>query len=280
MFIFHHINDLTAYLEERKRNGASVGFVPTMGALHEGHLSLIDTARSLTDVVVCSIFVNPTQFNNPADLENYPQTIDQDVYKLELRKCDVLFLPSVKEMYPDGVEERIAVNLGPVAEKLEGSFRPGHFRGMATIVDKLLAVVRPDSLFMGQKDYQQSLVVKELLNRTGSKVLLHVVATRREPDGLAMSSRNMRLTDGERQQANLIYQCLVSIQAQAGIKPFGIVQKECAELLEKKGIKPEYILLCDAASLDILDEYDEGRPMIALIAVFLGEIRLIDNLVL
>ncbi len=280
MFIFHHINDLSAYLEERRRHGAAIGFVPTMGALHEGHLSLVDKARSHTDVVVCSIFVNPAQFNNPADLESYPQTIDEDIYKLEMHGCDVLFLPPVGEMYPEGIAERIDVDLGPVAEKLEGLFRPGHFRGMATIVDKLLTVVNPRCLFMGQKDYQQSLVVKELLARTHRDVELHIVPTKREPDGLAMSSRNMRLTEGERQQANLIYQCLVSIQAQSGIKPFRIVQKECADLLEKKGIRPEYILLCNADTLEALDDYDRSQPMIALIAVFIGEIRLIDNLVL
>lgn len=280
MFIFHHINDLNTYLNGRKAQGNHIGFVPTMGALHEGHLSLIDASRQKTDITVCSIFVNPTQFNNKEDLVNYPKTIDQDIHKLEQHGCHVLFLPEEAEMYPNGTDERLEINLGSIAEKLEGAFRPGHFQGMATIVNKLLDAVKPHELFMGQKDYQQCLVVKSLLHKTAKDIVFNMVPTKREPDGLAMSSRNMRLTEGQRQQANLLYQCLISIQAQKDTKPFEVIKKECIDLLQRKGIEPEYINLCHATTLDILPDYDTTQPMVILIAAFLGEIRLIDNLVI
>lgn len=280
MYIFHTIIELNNFLIREKTNGNTIGFVPTMGALHEGHMSLIQEAKRNNNIVVASIFVNPTQFNNASDLTNYPKTIDQDILKLETNQCDVLFLPDVAEMYPNGMDTLPHYNLGPIEEKLEGQFRPGHFQGVAIIVHKLLNAVQPHNLYMGQKDYQQCLIVKELIDRNGIDTQLHIVPIKRAADGLALSSRNMRLTEGERQLANLLYQCLVSIQAQNGNKPFAVVQKECWDILERKGITPEYILLCNADTLDTIEEYDSHQPMIVLIAAYLGEIRLIDNLVI
>lgn len=280
MYIFHHINDLAIFIEKAKSEGKTIGFAPTMGALHQGHISLIEAARQKNNIVVASIFVNPTQFNNPEDLIKYPKTLDQDVYLLEQASCNVLFLPTVEEMYPNGLSERSNKSVGAISEKLEGAFRPGHFEGVITIVEKLLNMVQPHDLYMGQKDYQQCLVIQALLPQLSYAVNFHMVPTKREADGLAKSSRNTRLTEGQRQQANLIYQCLISIQAQKETKSFAIVKKECEDLLVNKGITPEYILLCDAHTLDTLEEYDLSKSMIVLIAAYLGDIRLIDNLVL
>lgn len=280
MYIFHTIIELNNFLIREKTNGNTIGFVPTMGALHDGHMSLIQEAKRKNNIVVASIFVNPTQFNNASDLTNYPKTIDQDILKLEANQCDVLFLPDVAEMYPNGMDTLPHYDLGPVEEKLEGKFRPGHFQGVAIIVHKLLNAVQPHDLYMGQKDYQQCLIVKELIDRQNIDTQLHIVPIKRAADGLALSSRNMRLTEGERQLANLLYQCLVSIQAQNGQKSFAIVQKECWDILERKGITPEYILLCNADTLETIADYDAQQPMIVLIAAYLGEIRLIDNLVI
>lgn len=280
MYIFHTIIELNNFLIREKTNGNTIGFVPTMGALHDGHMSLVQEAKRNNNIVVASIFVNPTQFNNASDLTNYPKTIDQDILLLEANQCDVLFLPEVAEMYSNGMTELPHYDLGPVEEKLEGQFRPGHFQGVAIIVHKLLNAVQPHDLYMGQKDYQQCLIVKELIARQNINTQLHIVPIKRAADGLALSSRNMRLTEGERQLANLLYQCLISVQAQNSNKSFTVVQKECWDLLERKGITPEYILLCNADSLDIIADYDPNQPMIVLIAAYLGEIRLIDNLVI
>lgn len=280
MYIFHKSKDLIQYLDAQKSKHLSIGFVPTMGALHEGHMSLISYAKEHVDITVCSIFVNPTQFNNPSDLAQYPRNSAQDIALLTANNCDVLFLPTVEEMYPEGIHAQPIYALDSVAAKLEGAFRPGHFQGVATIVAKLLRLVTPAHLFMGQKDYQQCLVVQSLIQTEKLPVQLHIVPTQRAPDGLALSSRNTRLTEGQRQLANLLYQCLVSIQAQQGVKPFAIVQKECIELLERKGIQIEYIYLCDAHTLDILPDYNQAIPTVILIAAYLGEIRLIDNLVI
>lgn len=280
MYIFHKSKDLMQFLSQSKNNGLSIGFVPTMGALHEGHMSLIETSKLTTNLTVCSIFVNPTQFNNPEDLDKYPRTTANDIALLEAHACDVLFLPTVEEMYPNGLSNNKVYDLGIVAAQLEGAFRPGHFQGVAVILDKLLQLVQPDHLFMGQKDYQQCLVVQSLINIENINVNLHIVPTKRAADGLALSSRNARLTEGQRQLANLLYQCLVSIQAQKDNKSFKIVHKECIDLLERKGITPEYIYLCDAETLEILPDFDASRKMVVLIAAYLGEIRLIDNLVI
>ncbi len=280
MFIFHHIKDLEYFLNPLRKEGRTIGFVPTMGALHEGHISLVQAAQQHADVVVCSIYVNPTQFNNKEDFAKYPKTLEADVLKLELAGCNVLFLPIEEEMYPEGTASLPYYELGSVAEVLEGAYRPGHFQGVAAIVDTLLRIVAPHSLFMGQKDYQQCMVVAKLIALRGHATALHVVPIKREPDGLAMSSRNVRLTEGERQLASLLYQCLVSAQAQVGQKRFSVVQLESQALLEKKGIQLEYMTLCNATTLELLQDYEPSTPMVVLIAAYLGKVRLIDNLVL
>lgn len=270
--------DLEVILQSSRSGQSSIGFVPTMGALHEGHISLIDKARQAGDFTVCSIFVNPTQFNDPKDFEHYPVTIEQDIAMLTDAGCDVLFLPSVAEMYPEGTTQLESYDLGYVETVLDGAARPGHFQGVAQVMSRLLDAVRPENLYMGQKDYQQCLVVKRLLELRGDQTHIHFVPTKREQDGLAMSSRNRRLGESQRALASLLYQCLVSIEAQNGVLSFGVVKKECLDLLEHKGFTADYVSLADADTLEILEEYDASRNMIALIAAFIGPVRLIDNL--
>jgi pantoate--beta-alanine ligase len=280
MLIFKKIEQIQLYLNKERLSGKQIGFVPTMGALHEGHISLIKAAQTENNVTVCSIFVNPTQFNNVTDLQKYPRTIEQDIEMLTNACCDILFLPEVSEIYPEGQQMAKQYDLGYVETILEGAYRPGHFQGVAQVVERLLDIVAPQKLYLGQKDYQQCAVIEKLIEIKQLPVKLHIVPTMREADGLAMSSRNRRLTEPQRNLAGLLYQCLVSIQAKQGMQQFSIVKKECLDILEKKGFKPDYIELADAVTLEILNDYDAGRKMVALVAAFIGEVRLIDNLVL
>jgi pantoate--beta-alanine ligase len=280
MLIFKSIGQIQSYFKSAGLEGAKIGFVPTMGALHDGNISLIKAAREENQVTVCSIFVNPTQFNNPSDLEKYPRTTEKDIEILHDSCCDILFLPDIEEMYPDGQILKKQYDLGFAETVLEGASRPGHFQGVAQVVEKLLNIISPDNLYMGQKDYQQIAVVRRLLELMGSGIQLKTIPTAREPDGLAMSSRNKRLTEPQRNVAGLIYQCLVSIQTKEGFQHFSIIKKECEDILTKKGFKPDYVALADAETLEPLEDYVRGRKMVALIAAFIGDIRLIDNLVL
>ena len=216
MYLFKRSTDLKKHLDLVRKSNKRIGFVPTMGALHNGHLSLIQAARQKNDVAVCSIFVNPTQFNDPKDFEKYPVTIEDDIKKLNTISTDILFLPSVEEMYPEGLQSSLHYDFGDLETILEGKFRPGHFQGVGRIVHKLLDIVQPDQLFMGQKDLQQCLVVRRLLAIIHSGVKLVVCPTEREGDGLAMSSRNARLSPAARKNAPAIYQALQGIKNNFG----------------------------------------------------------------
>lgn len=278
MVIFKTAADLQQFLQQASKK---IAFIPTMGALHAGHTSLIGRAVAEDQLTVCSIFVNPTQFNDPEDFKKYPKSTEADIDLLVKAACDVLFLPEVEEVYPAGTELTTAYDFGYLETVLEGAHRPGHFRGVGQVVGRLLEIVQPHFLYLGQKDYQQCMVIGELIRQMGHKELTLVVCpTVREPDGLAMSSRNRRLTDPQRALAGIIYQCLVSIQSKAGTCDFPIVQKECTELLTAKGFETEYINLANADTLQLMDDYDTGARQVALIATRLGRIRLIDNMVL
>jgi pantoate--beta-alanine ligase len=278
MIVFKHIAELQAHVQQQ---ATSIGFVPTMGALHAGHISLVDKAKKAGHLVVCSIFVNPTQFNDPSDFEKYPSSLPQDVEMLAEAGCDVLFAPSVAEMYPGGAAHTISYGFGYVETLLEGAHRPGHFKGVGQVVARLLDIVKPHTMYLGQKDYQQCMVLTQLVKMPGvHPAKIEIVPTLREADGLAMSSRNRRLTEPQRVVAALIYQCLVSIQAKKEDGNFPVVQKECYDILKNKGFEPDYIALADADTLAPLDNYEANRPMVALIAAKIGEIRLIDNMVL
>lgn len=280
MVIFKKVKDIQEYLSQKKAAGGRIGFVPTMGALHAGHISLVQKSLNEGLISVCSIFVNPTQFNDKNDFTKYPISVENDMELLLTAGCDVLFLPDVDEVYPQGTDEARKYDFGYLDTILEGAQRPGHFAGVGQVVARLLDIVRPDVLFLGQKDYQQCMVITKLLDLMGwqDEVKIVICPTSREQDGLAMSSRNRRLTEPQRVVASTIYQCLVSIQSKKAVSSFDIVQKECEELLAAKGFEPEYVALADASTLNLRDDYEADTEMVALIAARIGDVRLIDNM--
>lgn len=283
MVIFKKIIDLQDYLDKRAENDIRpIGFIPTMGALHKGHISLIDAARHDGNLTIASIFVNPTQFNDKEDFKKYPVSDGSDIAMLAEAGCDIVFMPGVDEIYPGGEDKMPVYEFGYLDNLLEGAYRPGHFKGVGQVVARLLDIVQPDNLYMGQKDYQQCMVVKKLISILGreDKIKLVICPTMREADGLAMSSRNRRLTEPQRAVAGVIYQCLVSIQSKQRTDSFDIVYKECKDLLLSKGFAPDYISLADANDLAPLDAYSPDKKMVALIAAKLGDVRLIDNMIL
>lgn len=280
MIIFKKVADIQSYLLKIREKGQIISFVPTMGALHSGHISLLQNAQNEDAVTVVSIFVNPTQFNDKKDYEKYPISVEDDIAMLTKAGCDILLLPSVEEVYPNGAEKMPTYNFGYLDTILEGEKRPGHFAGVGQVVARLLQIVAPHRLYMGQKDYQQCMVVKKLLSQLDLPTALIICPTQREPDGLAMSSRNRRLSEFQRAKAMLLYQCLVSIKTKQGDASFSIVQKECIDILKDKGFEPEYVALADADDLTLLDDYDPNRSMVGLIVAWLGDVRLIDNMLL
>jgi pantoate--beta-alanine ligase len=260
----------------------NIGLVPTMGALHAGHISLLHAAKKENDIVVCSIFVNPTQFNDPEDFKKYPITLENDILLFENAGCDLLFTPSVKDIYPDGTDHLRHYDLGFLEQVLEGRFRPGHFQGVCQVVHRLLEIVLPDNLYVGQKDYQQCMVIKKLVELIDldSKVKINVCPTLREDDGLAMSSRNLRLSPADRDNAATISATLRYIEK--NIQPGNLsgIKEKAQQLLLTKGFKIDYAEIADANTLELIDNWDGNQKVVALIAAFLGHVRLIDNLVL
>ena len=280
MLIFKKVADLQRWLNDERGLGRSVGFAPTMGALHDGHLELVRMAKRECDRAVVSIFVNPTQFNDPGDLEKYPRTPENDVALLLTANCDALFIPPVEEVYPPGVDLDIRLDFGQLEKVMEGEFRPGHFKGMATVVNRLLDIVRPHRLYMGQKDFQQLTIVRDMLRQLDAPVELVMCPTRRESDGLAMSSRNVRLTPGMRAAAPVIYQTLQWARTAFQTLPAADVQAKAREKLSTAGLRPEYFDLVDGITLLPVGRWADSSFVVACTAVFAGEVRLIDNLVL
>lgn len=282
MILIKSASDLHSYLDKLKRGGGRIGFTPTMGALHAGHMSLIQKSLKENDFSVCSIFINPTQFNDPTDYKKYPVTIDQDIYKLIPVGCDVLFLPTVQEMYPDGQISREQYDLGNLETILEGKYRPGHFQGVCQVVHRLINLVRPHNLYLGQKDFQQSMVLSRLIDLLELKdqIQIHVCPTLREPDGLAMSSRNSRLNAEERKKAPGIYEALTWIRSHLSKGKLEGIKNHAKEMLLQKGFRMDYVEIADAGTLELLSEWDGRKKVIALIAAFLNEVWLIDNMML
>jgi pantoate--beta-alanine ligase len=280
MIIFQHATDLQRHLNSRKKEGKSVGFVPTMGALHVGHMSLIERAQASTDITVASIFVNPTQFNEKSDLNKYPRPIEADIEMLHHQGVDVLYHPGVTDIYPSNAEPEFEIDLGYLNEIMEGAFRPGHFKGVAQVVDILLNRVQPDQLFMGQKDYQQIAVVREMIKQKGHQTQLVMCPIIREPNGLAMSSRNRRLPPGIRSQANLLYHTLLYAKSMKQIFHIADLEKRCFERLNKPHFRPEYFNIVDGLTLKEVRTWREAPTVVACTAVWAGDVRLIDNMVL
>ena len=279
MLIIKKIKHLQSCLRAFRRKGKQIGFVPTMGALHDGHLALIRQSRRQGCATICSIFVNPTQFNDPADYQKYPITLTRDIDLLEKTGCDLLFLPDKEEIYPGGVKPPRPVSYGLVTEVLEGECRPGHFDGMVQVVRRLLLITRPDDLFMGQKDYQQQLIVGELIREMNLATRLHRCATVREKDGLAMSSRNVRLSPAARKRALVLYETLR--YCRRVLFRIGAEQATAGGLSrmgEQKGVKVEYLSIRDAQTLAPFT--GRKREAVVLVAAVVDGVRLIDNMLI
>lgn len=280
MLLFKNVKDLQSYLQIQMGNGKLIGFVPTMGALHEGHLSLFQKCLQTSDLSVGSIFVNPTQFNDPADLVKYPRTPERDIEMLAGIGCHVLFMPSVEEVYPKGHKLPEPIDFGYLDQPMEGAHRPGHFQGMAQVVRRLLDIVQPDHLFMGQKDYQQFAIVKEMLRQLKLKTDLIMCPIVRENDGLAMSSRNVRLTKEGRLLAPNIFRALnMAKEKTSGHFPREI-EEDAIKMLSMPGMEPEYFEIVDGVTLRPIEQFEDVDVAVACTAVKVGDIRLIDNIVL
>jgi pantoate--beta-alanine ligase len=280
--VFQTVSDIQRYLLTiNELNKKKVGFVPTMGALHEGHLSLIRTSKSKSDITVCSIFVNPTQFNDKKDFEKYPIQIDKDLEMLLEAKCDVVFIPNVEEIYPNGTLDKTSVDLGFIGKTLDGEHRPGHFDGVLQVVKRLLDIVQPDFLFLGQKDYQQCMVLNKLVEHYELPVIVDICATLREEDGLAMSSRNARLNSDERIAAVKLSKALFYIKDNIESESIQqLIDNQIKWLNEDELIKVEYLTIVNGKTLEPVDIYQENTPLTALIAAKVGQVRLIDNVIL
>ena len=277
MKVFKTHTDLRQYLDIVGKAGQILGFAPTMGALHAGHMALIDHLKECCDVVVCSIFVNPTQFNNVKDLETYPRTLDADLEMLEAAGCDVVFAPSQVEMYP--TEETWYLDLGELDQILEGAHRPGHFQGVTQVVKKLFDAVQPDVACFGQKDYQQVMVVQRMIDIFKMPISLHVVPTARDAHGLAMSSRNRRLSEKGRLLASRIF--MILNQVSVDIQKYG-PERAVVLGMEQMGTIPEfkveYLEVRAQGTLDTVAYWDETLKVVILTAVWVEGVRLIDNL--
>jgi pantoate--beta-alanine ligase len=280
MHLFKKVSDLQYYLRSLKAAGKTIGFVPTMGALHQGHVSLIEASKAECDHTVCSIFVNPTQFNDQKDLDKYPRTPGADIELLLACGCDILFMPPVAEVYPPEGLKALDLDFGSLETVMEGEFRPGHFKGVAQVVHRLLEIVLPDRLYMGQKDYQQVAIVRSMIRQTGLQVALITCPTLREADGLAMSSRNLRLSPAARQEATLIFRTLSYARAQAGKLAPAEIQAAAFQQLSAPGFRPEYFDLVDGDTLQPVRSFEESAVVVACTAVWLDGVRLIDNMIL
>jgi pantoate--beta-alanine ligase len=271
------VAELREFVHHAKFKGLSVGFVPTMGNLHAGHMSLVKHANKQCDVVIASIFVNPLQFNNPSDLTNYPRTLEQDQTLLEKNGCNLLFAPTIAEMYPNGQESQSIVSVPDISMGLCGGSRPGHFDGVATVVSKLFNMVQADKAFFGEKDFQQLAVIRKMVADLCLPVDIIGVKTERNSDGLALSSRNGYLLANELAQAPAVYKALqdVAIAIQQG-NDFSSTLDQTQQRLNQQGFKVDYLALCRESDLKPATADDD--KLVVLIAAFLGSARLIDNL--
>lgn len=277
MKIFEKIADTKAYLQQHNNNGKTIGFVPTMGALHEGHLELMRRAKNENDILAVSVFVNPIQFNNPEDLKKYPRDLQKDIDKLEQVGCDVLFSPEVEEMYPGSVTKQY--DFGSVETVMEGAFRKGHFNGVAVVVEKLFDIIQPDRAYFGEKDFQQLAIIKRLVEMESIPVRIIPCPIVREKDGLAMSSRNSRLNEQERSIAPFIYQTLVkSKEKSKNMTPDEIRFMVENMFADQKEFRLEYFEVADDVQLHPVYDWSESKGVMGFIAVHLGNIRLIDNI--
>lgn len=278
MRVVKTVGELQAIVNVQKQAGNRIGFVPTMGALHKGHLSLVEQASRQSSFVVVSIFVNPTQFNNATDLEKYPRTLDQDVALLETTPCHLVFAPSVDEIYPE--PDTRVFDFGVIDKVMEGLHRPGHFNGVAQVVSRLFDIVKPQVAFFGQKDFQQLAIIAAMVKQLNLQVEIFPCPIVREADGLAMSSRNMLLDEIQRKNVPVIAQSLLEscnfVHSQTVNE---VIEYVTNRVNKMPGLQVEYFDIVDGVTLQAIDKWDESDYIVGCIAVFAGKIRLIDNII-
>lgn len=279
MEVFSEISPLKAVLKQARIKGKSLGLVPTMGALHKGHLSLLEASQKENDLTICSIYVNPAQFNNPKDLLKYPRTIEKDSEMLKKVGCDLLFTPTNNEMYPDA--PLIKFDFGHLDKVMEGHFRPGHFSGVALVVAKFFNIVAPDRVYFGQKDWQQFTIIRRMVEELKFDLELKSINTTRETDGLALSSRNQRLNAKQREQAVILFKALDFAKKELVVKKkdFLEVKKSVENMFtEAQDVRLEYFELADSINLKPIISVEQADQPILCIAAYIGEVRLIDNM--
>lgn len=277
--VFNTAATLAGYIINlRKENPVAVlGFVPTMGALHEGHISLIKAAKAKCDVVICSIFVNPTQFNNAADLAKYPRTLESDLNMLKVKGCDLVYTPEVEDIYPKGTTEPYSIDFEGLDEYMEGAFRPGHFKGVAQVVERLFRIVTPDIAFFGRKDFQQTAIIKKMVKIKALPVEIVVSETLRSSKGLALSSRNQLLSEHELKEALIIYETLQKAKILAEAETSAEKLKNMLiEFFNQGNLKLEYLEIVSNENLAPIDTLIKGST--CCIAAYCGSVRLIDNM--
>lgn len=279
MEIFKDKKTLTDYIERQKEMGKRIGFAPTMGALHKGHLSLYEMAHKENDLVISSIFVNPTQFNNPDDLKKYPRDPHRDLRLLEETGIvDAVYLPEVEDLYPNGLESK-SYNFDGLENRMEGKSRPGHFDGVGTVVEKLLRQVKPDNAYFGEKDFQQLAIIEKLVAQLKLPVKIHGVPIYREENGLAMSSRNERLSSVQKDAAKVIHETLVQVNDWFRIITVPEINKRVQDIFDdQRGMSLEYFEIADETTLKETDFFYKDKNYRAFIVINVGDVRLIDNM--
>ena len=278
MDIFYTKAELKAYLYKEKKTDKQIGFVPTMGALHKGHLSLLKESQKENDISVVSVFINPTQFDKKEDLIKYPKTLDKDLAFLRAENCDIVFIPSVKEIYENNITSR-SFEFDGLEHEMEGKFRDGHFNGVATVISLFFEIIEPNNAYFGQKDFQQLQIVRKLVEKYRLSTKIKGCPIFREDDGLAMSSRNNRLSIGQRKVASTIFKTLKEVKKKYDSEDEKSILKWVENEFEKQPLlKLEYFMIADEMTLKTITEKDKKTKYRALIAVFAGNIRLIDNI--
>lgn len=281
MFIFKKVAHLQTHLDFLKKQGKTIGFVPTMGALHQGHLTLISKAKTQNDIAVCSIFVNPTQFNVAADLDKYPRTAPKDIALLHDAACDILFFPSVDEIYPKDTDLTVPMDFGTLKDYMEGPYRPGHFEGVVQVVKRLLDIVLPHRIYMGQKDFQQWRIIQRMVDQYDLAVEVVGVPIVRAKDGLALSSRNLRLSEKGRALAPTICHILQAAKKELERLPVEVVKNNAIQRFEEQpNFTLDYFEIVDGNTLVPITDAAQHDFIVACTAAFLEEVRLIDNMIL
>ena len=276
--ILKNRQELSDYILKIKENGQKIGFAPTMGALHEGHLSLYEKARKENDIIISSIFVNPTQFNNPEDLKKYPRTIEKDIELLQqTQNVDAVYIPQIEDIYSNGLERK-NYNFEGLENEMEGKFRPGHFDGVGTVVEELFRQVQPNNAYFGEKDFQQLMIIKKLVEKLSLPINIIGMPIYREKNGLAMSSRNMRLTSEQRESAKIIFETLVKVKDLFHQQTLDEIHQFVENTFKNSDFELEYFIITNEKTLREISEIKSVETYRAFIVVIIDGVRLIDNI--